>query len=857
MAITMEPSGTPFTLEVAPTLPPRLARLEELANDLWYSWNLPVRGLYARLDPQLWDAVGHSPKAFLRQVDEKRLLAAAEDSAYLGDFSRVLSAYDSYLAQPPRRPNGDWLGEDDLVAYFCAEFGFHESFPIYSGGLGILAGDHCKAASDSGMPFVGIGLLYRQGYFFQTFDNDGNQQATYHDSDFDALPTTPARGPAGGELHVAVELPGRTVQVKIWQARVGKVRLYLLDTDLEVNAESDRGIAHQLYGGDRKTRIEQEIVLGVGGVRALEALGLRPTVWHINEGHAAFLVLERARMLAVQGVDFAAALEAVAASTVFTTHTAVPAGHDHFADEMILRYFEDFCRGLGVDPEVLLALGHTPQSPDFNMTALAIRGSRHHNGVSRIHRDVSARMLRDLWPQVAPDENPIEHVTNGVHVLKFVAPEWHDIFERFLGVEWMQRLSDRDYWARVDRIPDHIFWSVRQYLKAQMLHLVRDRVRAQLIRNRGSESHLDRLFRFADASDPNVLTIGFARRFATYKRSTLLFEDLNALRAIVADAARPVLFIFAGKAHPADMPGQDLIRQIMRMAKLPEFEGRFLLVENYDLQLARRLVSGVDVWLNNPVHPLEASGTSGMKAAMNGVLNLSVLDGWWEEGYQRDNGWAIKPASDRLEQRDRDHEEARTLYELLQDRVLPLYYTRGSMGFSPGWVHMAKRAIASLLPQFNSTRMLAEYVAKLYRPASQLGRRYQEAAYAVARDVSRWKARVRAAWPQVTLRRIDVPQRRVVFGASVHLEVAVRLVGLAPEDVTVELLLSPTVAPNANGVPHRIRFVPRIADGPAEEVRYELDLAPDLCGKLNYRIRAFPSHPMLAHPLELGLMAWI
>jgi starch phosphorylase len=656
---------------------------------------------------------------------------------------------------------------------------------------------------------------------------------------------------------VSVELPARTVRVKVWQVNVGKLRLYLLDTDIEGNSDADRGIAHRLYGGDRTTRIEQEIVLGVGGVRALDALGLAPTVWHINEGHSAFLVLERARMIAAQGVEFAAALESVAASTVFTTHTAVPAGHDHFSEDVVLRYFDDYCRRLGLDRQVLLALGRTPQSPDFNMTALAVRGSRHHNGVSRIHRDVSARMLRELWPQVAPEENPISHVTNGVHVLTFVAPEWHDIFERFLGVDWMQRQGDRDYWTSVDAIPDHIFWSVHQYLKAQMLHLVRGRVRGQLVRNRGSESHLDRLFRFADPDDPNVLTIGFGRRFATYKRSTLLFEDLNALKEIVTDTSRPVLFVFAGKAHPADTPGQDLIREIMRMAKRPEFEGRFLLVENYDLQLARRLVSGVDVWLNNPIHPLEASGTSGMKAGMNGVLNLSVLDGWWDEGCRGDNGWAIKPASDRIDQSARNKEEARTLYELLQDQVAPLYYARGSMGFSPGWVRMAKRAIASLLPRFNTARMLSEYVGTLYRPAAQLGRRYGDSGHRVATDVAHWKARVRAAWPHVMLRRLDVPQRRIAFGDTVRLEVAVRLAGLAPEDVVVELLLASAMHPAGQGPPHRSRFVPRPGDTAGDEVRYELDLAPEMCGRLDYRIRAYPSHPMLAHPFELGLMAWV
>ena len=591
-------------------------------------------------------------------------------------------------------------------------------------------------------------------------------------------------------------------------------------------------------------------------MRALEATGHAPTVWHINEGHAAFLVLERARMLMKTGTDFAAALEAVAASTVFTTHTAVPAGHDHFANETVDHYFAAFCRDSGIDPATLQSLGHTPHSPEFNMTALAIRGSRYHNGVSRIHRGVSEEMLRDLWPQIEPTENPIDYVTNGAHVLTFLAPEWYDIFDRFLGVDWPQRITDRKYWERLERIPDAMFWSVREYLKSQMLQLVRHRVHTQLVRNRGSESHLDRLFRNADPGNPNVLTVGFGRRFATYKRSTLLFKDLDALREIVCNPDRPVLFIFTGKAHPDDQPGQDLIRHIMQVAKMPDFVGHLLLVEGYDLRLARRLVAGVDVWLNNPIHPLEASGTSGMKAAMNGAINLSVLDGWWDEGYDGTNGWAIKPASDRMDQAGRDLDEAHTLYEILQDHMLPLYYAREGLTHSPGWVRMAKRAMTTILPRFNAERMLNEYLTKFYGPAARRGRQYQAAACAAAGEIARWKERVRAAWPEVSIRPLGAQDHRITFGESVHVEAAVKLNGLATQDVTVELVLE-----GAHG--GRDRKAQRIPLTPAESadadgtVRYALDLAPDMCGKLDGRIRAFPCHPLLTHPFELGLMIWV
>jgi glycogen phosphorylase len=849
--------GTRFSLDVTASLPQRLERLAELADDLWYAWDRSARNLFSRLDPTLWYALGQSPKALLQQVDQHRLDQAAENPVYLTNYSRVLSVYDTYLAQTARRANGGGINADDLIAYFCAEFGFHESLPTYSGGLGILAGDHCKAASDMRLPFVGVGLLYRQGYFTQTIDGDGNQVATYHDADFEALPIQPARDAEGRELHVHVELPGRVLEIKVWEVKAGHVRLYLLDTDLPGNRAADRAIAYRLYGGDGSTRIEQEIVLGVGGVRALRALGLLPTVWHINEGHAAFLILERVRLLINEpGLSFAAALEAVAASTVFTTHTAVPAGHDHFPDEMIGHYFADYCRTTGIELGTLLALGHTAQRHDFNMTALAVRGSRHQNGVSRIHGGVSERILRDFWPQIAPEENPVDWVTNGTHVLTFLAPEWHDIFDRFLGVDWSQRLTDVKYWKRVDLIPDTMFWSVREYLKAQMLQLVRYRVRRQLLRSHGSESHLDRLFRFADPANPNVLTIGFGRRFATYKRSTLLFQNLDALREIVSNPERPVLFVFAGKAHPADTPGQDLIRRIMQVAKMPEFVGRILLVEGYDLQLARRLVTGVDVWLNNPIHPLEASGTSGMKASMNGCINLSILDGWWGEGYDGSNGWAIKPASEGIDQVKRDQDEAQTLYELLSDHVIPLYYERGGLAYSPAWVAMAKRAMATILPQFNSNRMVNDYIAKFYGPAAERGRRYHAASCAAANEIAAWKARVRALWPGVTLRRVDQPAQRIRFGESVQLEVAVKLNGLAASDIAVELMLAP-MNESEPALPQCLLFSPAESTGPQDEVRYTLELSPKLCGKLGYRIRAYPSNALLTHPFELGLMIWL
>jgi starch phosphorylase len=856
-------SGTRFQLEVNPKLPERLARLDDLANNLWYSWDRPTRTLFARLGSKLWGAVGHGPKAFLKRVDQHRLDEATADPVFLGAMARVLSAYDSYLTAPSRE-HAPHMGEGDLIAYFCAEFGFHESLPIYSGGLGILAGDHCKTASDLRLPFVGVGLLYRQGYFLQTIDADGRQHATYHDADFDDLPIAPVLRADGSELHVAVKLPGREVRIKVWKAMVGHISLYLLDTDIEANSPHDRDIAHQLYGGDRVMRIEQEIVLGMGGVKALVEIGLKPTVWHINEGHAAFLILERMRQLVHDGLDMASALEAVASNTVFTTHTAVPAGHDYFAEDMIRRYFEGCCADMGCDIGALLALGQTPGRGDFNMTALAIRGSRHQNGVSLVHGKVSSRICADLWPQIDAEENPIGHVTNGVHVPTFLSDLWHETFDRILGPGWSQRLTDAQCWHEIHAIPDHLYWSVRQSLKSQMLHLVRHRISQQHMRSHGSQAHVDRLMHLSEPENPNVLTIGFARRFATYKRATLLFQNLSWLKQIVGDPQRPVVFVFAGKAHPADEPGQALIRRVAEVANMPEFMGHILLVEGYDLRLARRLVSGVDVWLNNPVYPLEASGTSGMKAAINGVLNLSVLDGWWDEGYEsgadKDNGWAIKPTSSAydhgVDENRRDYEEARTLYELLQDKVVPLYYDRGPMGYSPGWVAMSKRSIATITPRFNSARMVGEYVGKFYQPAARQWRLYADKNFAKARRLAEWKSRVRSAWPRVGLRRIDNIPRRIDFGGSVRFEVSVQLGGLDPSDVAVELLFS---RPNSNAQsrpprPYRLEY-----QGPGQngESVFAKQLTPEVCGKIDYRLRAYPYHELLTHPFEMGMMVWL
>jgi starch phosphorylase len=868
---------TLFPLQVSPTIPEPLRRLADLAENFLFSWQPTTGQLFRRLDGKLWRRVDANPKLFLRCVDQGILEHAAEDSEFLAAYGEVLREFDEYVGKPVKH---DGLGSSDLIAYFCAEFGLHESFPIYSGGLGVLAGDHCKAASDLCMPFVGVGLLYRQGYFTQRIDRNGHQISAYPPIEPRSTPLTVALAPDGKELRVACPFQGRDVALRVWKAAVGRVSVLLLDTDVEENAPDDRRITHVLYGGDRELRLQQEAVLGVGGVRAVRALGLAPTVWHINEGHAAFSLLERLREHASGGLPFAAALETTAASTVFTTHTPVTAGHDVFPPDRVAAQFESYPEALGISVDEMLDLGRSAEQRDvFNMTRLAIRGSAALNGVSKIHGQVSSRLCQENWPDVPPSENPVGYVTNGVHVPTFQRVAWKMLLDEHLGRDWRERIMDRPFMSKILDIPDEQFWKTNQTVKTQMLRVVRERLEAQHKRNGLSEAHIHRLLRLVDPADPNVLTIGFARRFATYKRATLLMTDLRWLEQLVRIEGRPVLFLFAGKAHPADEPAQWMIREIQRISSQAPFIGKILLLEGYDMGISRILVSGVDVWLNTPVSPFEASGTSGMKAAINGTLNLSVLDGWWAEAYDgRDahkNGWGIPPTIDTQDAGDRDRQDAVTLYEILQDEVIPLYYARDpKLGFSPEWVALCKRSMASILPAFNNERVLHDYLQWFYLPAAKHGRRVAADDFRIGRDLAAWKAKVRAAWPGVEIKAVGSASPETQFGDTVNLEVEVVLNGLDPDDVRVECIMHralgsevavpvPAFAENRRPQPG-VTFIdgegvllevfkPVPSDG-TPACRYRLELQPPWAGSLLYEIRALPQHAHLTHPYELGLM---
>ncbi len=700
-------------------LPTRIGRLRELAYNLWWSWQPDASGIFQYLDKTLWELTYHNPVKFLQQISPDELESAASDPAFLRHYDGIMLAFDRCLSA-----KGAWFIEKyshlagNAIAYFSAEFGLHISLPIYSGGLGILAGDHCKEASDLGLPLVGVGFVYPQGYFQQRVSAEGRQEAINERFDFSAAPMEPviSRDSEGGLL--ALHLDARVIYIEVWRVRLGSISIYLMATDIEENEPWDRELAARLYGGDQEMRIRQEMVLGIGGVRMLERLGIRPAVFHANEGHASFLFLERIRRLVQDGMSFKEAADFVRATTVFTTHTPVPAGHDAFSFQLVEQHFHSYWQALGLDRERFLALGTYPDGSggvNFNMTAFALRMAGMRNGVSQMHGRVSRAMWHPMWPEVTEEEVPITSVTNGVHTPTWIAPETDRLFSKYLGYDWRDDHDDPTLWERIHDIPDAELWNVHLQLKHKMLNFMRERVRRDWIS--GSSGPV-RVLSGGTLLNPDALTIGFARRFATYKRALLIFRDIERLKRILHDEWRPVQIIFAGKAHPADAPGRSLVSEIVNFARDHGLGGHIAFVENYDIHVAKHLVRGVDVWLNNPRAPLEASGTSGQKAALNGVPHLSILDGWWYEGYQGTNGWAIdsgvpQGASDE----DRDNADADTLYRVLEEEVVPLYFDRDSDGIPRQWIHLVKEVIRTVAPMFSARRMVKEYAERMYVPA--------------------------------------------------------------------------------------------------------------------------------------------
>lgn len=699
-------------------LPRRINRLGELAYNLWWSWNPDAQLLYTLIDKQLWNLLSHNPVAFLRQVERPRLNAVTNDRYFLDLYDRVMRSFDAYMKSEDtwyKRTYPDM--QNSQIAYFSFEFGLHESLPVYAGGLGILSGDHIKEASDLGMPLAAVGFIYRKGYFAQKITEDGWQETRNLELNLDEMPVTPLFDETGLPLTVSVRLPGRDVSARLWEIQVGRVPLILLDTDMDGNGSNDRQLTSRLYSSDPDTRISQEILLGIGGIRALRLMGFTPSIWHMNEGHSAFLVVERLREYVESGMSLEEAKIQVRATNIFTTHTPVPAGNDQFPLWLIDKYFANVWPELGLDRDQFIDIARQTQDwgDMFSMPVLALRLSEHRNAVSELHGQVSRKMWHFLWPNVREDEVPITHITNGVHTGSWLARRMRLLYDRYLGADWTQHIDDPDLWAQVDNISDAELWAVRRHLKRKLALFANERARRQWL---SGQVHPVQVIAAGVLMEPDVLTIGFARRFATYKRGDLILRDFDRLLRIINNPYMPLQIVFAGKAHPADEPGKLLIQQVYRAVKDARSGGRLVFLEDYEMNVARFMVQGVDVWLNTPRRPMEASGTSGEKAALNGVLNFSVLDGWWREGYNGHNGWSIGSDREYPDPNEQDAADAEDLYSTLENEIVPLYYNiRASDGLPGEWIARVKETIRTLAPQFSMRRMVKEYMSQLYLPA--------------------------------------------------------------------------------------------------------------------------------------------
>ena len=841
---------------VIPTLPATLEPLREMTFNLWWTWEPSARRLFRHLDPDLWNRTNHNPVRMLQLSRQARLEELAQDKTFLRELKQVHDAFRDYLArQDTYGKTGAGAAIKKPVAYFSAEFGFHESIPNYSGGLGILAGDHCKSASDLDLNFVAIGLLYRHGYFKQEIDKDGAQQAISLNQNFHHLPIREVQRDSRNLL-ISVRILDRQVFARVWQLQVGRVNLFLLDTDTPENSAEDRLIAAELYGGDLEMRMRQEIMLGIGGVKALSALGIEPEVFHMNEGHSAFLALERIRLNVVERkLDFYSALQVVAAANIFTTHTPVPAGNDSFPRDMMRKYFSDFTKEVGIPFEELLSFGQTrlDRSDPFSMTILALRLSRHANGVSKLHGEVSRSLWKDVWAGVPVHEVPITSITNGIHTKTWMAPEFSALYRKYLG-DWDEHITEPDFWRRVIEIPDAQFWETHQQLKRRLIEFVRERVRMR--RERIGESP-EAIRNVNQILDPEVLTIGFARRFATYKRGALLFSDKERLKRLLNDTTRPVQFIFAGKAHPRDEGGRALIQEVYKFSGEAGFENRVVFLEDYDSYIARRLVQGVDLWLNNPLRPMEASGTSGMKLAPNGGINLSVLDGWWAESYNGNNGWAIGAEIVDGTVEFQKEMDANSLYQLLENQIIPLYYAKPDGKLPLAWLQLMRESIRSVTPVFNTHRMVKEYTERLYIPAAQSNENFSQNSCQAATQLSQWKTRIRKDWPQVRIQDLQVgnkDRQNILVGESLQVSARVHLGAVNPQHVRVEAYHGE--AENGGLKNPTVTILNQSSQNGDGSYIYQGSVPASESGAYGFSVRVVPTHPHLMQSHELRLITW-
>ncbi len=837
---------------VNPKLPRSLQPLSELAHNLWVSWNYDAVALFTRLDYDVWLESRQNPVQTLAMVSQQRLKELASDDSYLAALNSVYQKFTRY------RDGETWYkdGGKDVVAYFSMEYGMDVSLPIYSGGLGLLSGDHMKTASDLGLPLVGVGLLYRQGYFQQYLNADGFQQESYPENDWYSMPVQRCRDKSGQDIRISVQIGNSLVIARVWRVNVGRLALYLLDTNIEDNAPELRTITASLYGGTKDTRIRQEILLGVGGIRALRALGINPAVTHMNEGHSAFLGIERIRELVEQHtLSVHQAIEALKPSNIFTTHTPVPAGNERFSVELIHNYIDSLIAGTGLSREGFMALGRENPADHlehFCMTVLALKLSAYNNGVSRLHGQISRNMWNTIWPGLPQDEVPISSITNGVHVRSYAAQDIVDLLDRYFGPRFVDEPTNLDVWNRMDRITDEELWRAHERCKSRLVAFARQRLRSQLER-RGIIGN--QLLQATEALSPTTLTISFARRFATYKRGALLFHDPERLMRLLLDPQRPVQLIFAGKAHPHDLAGKNLIKEIVHFANKPEVRSKIVFLENYDIAMAKQLVSGSDLWLNTPRRPLEASGTSGMKAAVNGVLNCSVLDGWWAEAYAPQVGWAIGNGEEYDDPEMQDEIESKALYDLLEREIIPGFYNRGQDGLPREWIALMKASMQQIGRQFSSYRMLVEYAERFYFPALNNYAAVSRNRFARAREVSDYLQRVQHAWGDVSVRAVVRPDSAGLHvGDTISVDATVRLGTLKPEEVLVELYYGSVSSQSEIVNPQRTAMEPVEHNDGVHHYRGQITCSA--AGRQGYTVRVIPQHRSLVHPFQPGLIAW-
>lgn len=850
------------TINVVPNLPEPLKRLRELAYNVRWAWDQETIALFRRLDPDLWRATEHNPVWMLGLVSQERLKSAAEDPAFLAHLHRVCESFDTYM-----KAENTWfkteynnIGEPPIFAYFSMEFGLAEALQNYSGGLGVLSGDHLKSASDLGIPLVGMGLLYQEGYFHQYLNADGFQQESYPINDYSNLPVTLQLDKKGQPIKISVPMPGRELYAVIWKVQVGRIPLYLLDTNIEDNPRmEDRNLTDRLYGGDRRTRIRQEILMGIGGIRALDALGLRPTICHMNEGHSAFMALERIRQLMTERkISFHEAKEITRAGTIFTTHTPVPAGLERFGFDLIDEHFTEYYQSLGLSRDAFLNLGRENMGDYelFSMAVLAINLSSAVNGVAQLHGVVSRHMWRWLYPGVPEDEIPVGSVTNGIHVQSWISQEMSTLFDRYLDPAWREEEYRPEIWEAVDDIPDEELWRTHQRRRERLVAFTRNRLRAQL-ENRGLPRR--EIEAASQVLNPEALTIGFARRFATYKRATLIFRDIAHLKRILNDPERPVQIIFAGKAHPHDTGGKELIRQIVHIARDEELRDRIVFLENYDMNVARYLVQGVDVWLNNPRRPKEASGTSGMKVIYNGGLNVSILDGWWAEGYDPSVGWAIGNGEEypEHEAEHQDYVESEALYNVLEQDIIPLFYQRGRDGLPREWIAKIKNSMRVLAPFFNTHRMVQQYTERYYMPCHE--RTVEMTADNLKRGLafSEWRNRVQNVWGQVRVESVKISDQQVMVGKPFTVEAVVYLGQLAPDDVRVQLYSGQLNSHREIGEEGGLA-VDMESDGKSgnNSYKFKAQYVYHTSGERGLSVRVMPDHELLPTSIQPGLVTW-